>query len=324
MHKVLVVMSGIGAAVVSIIFLPISLGIYLLVQFWKRKTLANAAGLFAIWAGGSLLWSLCVEHFSPKDMESIKQGQLAKADAQITKLDEKRQRLLPLLEAAVNEKAVLIEKLRDAGIRAASDLQTTPSARSIVSALQKLDSDIRSLQAALGRADEGITYANAIKRRIEQEAAGVSNEELSALTGESGALESPIAGDPISLEALLTRELQGPAASIKAQPLRPGSVGEVIVGRWRPEGGAGDAVEFTPHGNVLVDSKAVATYRVQGKVLTLVPTLGPSKFFNWKKLVLEAEVLSPDEMVFSITAGPGGELQYDLEELAGKVRRISH
>lgn len=174
------------------------------------------------------------------------QNQIAQADAGILRLQQRRAKLIPLLEKATAEKDELVAKLQDAGVTKASDIKSNSSARNYAAALQKLATDIRNLQLEVSRIDEAITHANGIKRRLEQKDAGVTDEELAALTAESGAMDSPTAGDPASLDAILTQELQGKSARTIAKPSK-----QSLVGKWEIiEGEKKGTATFTSGGTI--------------------------------------------------------------------------
>lgn len=165
-------------------------------------------------------------------------------DPQVAKLEERRERLVPLLEKAEDEKDDLVAKLRDAGVTTASDLKNNPVAQRYAAALQKVTHDIAGIQSEIGRLDEAITHAKALKRRADQEKVRITDEELAALTVSSGQDLPFTATDPANLDALLAKELTGTPS--------PPSSRKSLVGKWKIEKGEVDGtVEFTAGGTVL-------------------------------------------------------------------------
>jgi hypothetical protein len=169
---------------------------------------------------------------------------LIEVDQQIAKLENRRETLIPLLEKAEDEKAELVAKLRDAGVAKSSDLKNNPTAQRYAVALQKVSHDIKTLQGEIGRLDEAITHAKALSRRANQDKVRISDEELAALSVDSGKDSPPTASDPANLDALLANELAGS----KPTPTSRKS----IVGKWKIEKGEvkGD-VEFSAGGTVI-------------------------------------------------------------------------
>lgn len=165
-------------------------------------------------------------------------------DPQVAKLEERRERLVPLLEKAEDEKADLVAKLREAGVTKSSDLKNNPVAQRYAAALQKVSHDIAGIQAEIGRLDEAVTHAKALKRRADQEKVRITDEELAALTVGSGQDLPLTATDPANLDALLAKELTGTPS--------PPSSRKSLVGKWKIEKGEVDGtVEFTAGGTVL-------------------------------------------------------------------------
>jgi len=165
-------------------------------------------------------------------------------DPQVARLEEWRERLVPLLEKAEYEKADLVAKLREAGVTKASDLKSNPVAQRYAAALQKVSHDIAGIQAEIGRLDEAITHAKALKRRVDQEKVRITDEVLAALTVGSGQDLPLTATDPTNLDALLAKELSGTTS--------PSSSRKSLVGKWKIEKGEVDGtVEFTAGGTVL-------------------------------------------------------------------------
>lgn len=165
-------------------------------------------------------------------------------DPQVAKLEERRERLVPLLEKAEDEEADLVAKLRVAGVTKASDLRNDPVAQRYAAAWQKVGHDIAGIQAEIGRLDEAITHAKALKRRAEQEKVRITDEELAALAVGSSQDLPLTATDPANLDALLAKELSGTPS--------PPSSRKSIVGKWKIEQGEVDGtVEFTAGGTVI-------------------------------------------------------------------------
>ncbi|MSR30498.1 MAG: hypothetical protein EXR99_03230 [Gemmataceae bacterium] len=117
-------------------------------------------------------------------------------------------------------------KLRSLGVAKSSDLKNNPTAQRYAVALQKIGHDIKTIQGEIGRLDEAITYANSLNRRAEQDKVRISDEELAALTVNSGKDSPPTASDPLNLDALLAKELGSKHSLPKSR--------KSIVGKWTP------------------------------------------------------------------------------------------
>ena len=203
---------------------------------------------------------------------------LTDADPKITKLENRRETLIPLLEKAEDEKAELVAKLRDAGVAKSSDLKNNPTAQRYAVALQKVSHDIKTIQDEIGRLDEAITHAKALSRRAEQDKVRITDEELAALTVDSGN-DSPLtASDPANLDALLAKELAGSEVG-QASPRTRSLRSSKLVGTWEllklGYGGEKIHFEFTASGSVIsrrAGLEFIGSYAVRDSLLTITDT----------------------------------------------------
>ena len=238
---------------------------------------------------------------------------LTDADPQITKLENRREALIPLLEKAEDEKVELVAKLRDAGVAKSSDLKNNPTAQRYAVALQKVSHDIKTIQDEIGRLDEGITHAKALSRRAEQDKVRISDEELAALTVDSGK-DSPLtASDPANLDALLAKELSGTS--------RPAASRKSLVGKWKIEKGEVDGtVEFSAGGTVIFTWFHTGLKRdwVQtGKYTLTRSTLKITESGDYgSESQREIDFLSNDELLVAKPSGLG------FTWLFGRLKRI--
>lgn len=258
---------------------------------------------------------------------SAKQSLVAQATQRLERLEAKQGSLERLLEAAEATRDDLVQQLRGIGVASAADLKGSAKARALAATLDKTIREIDGYERDAALFTDALVQTQALLRRLERartlEEAGLSEQEMATLAETNLALEEAAGGglstpiDPLQQEALLQREL----ARAPAKTARPRSLDKVIVGKWRPANDWDDVVEFTPQGKVLVEDKTIATYKVMGRNVTLLP-ITRDTFYDWKTLVMEAEILSPETLVFSLAASPGGELHDELESLLGKVERM--
>lgn len=234
-------------------------------------------------------------------------------DPQVAKLEERRERLVPLLEKAEDEKADLVAKLREAGVTKASDLKDNSVAQRYAAALQKVSHDIAGIQAEIGRLDEAITHAKALKRRAEQDTVRITDEELAALTVGSGQDLPLTATDPANLDALLAKELSGTPS--------PPSSRKSLVGKWKIEKGEVDGtVEFTAGGTVLFTwfhTGLKKDWVETGKYTLTRSTLKITEAGDYgSESQREIEFLSNDELLVAKQSGLG------FTWLFGRLKRI--
>ena len=234
-------------------------------------------------------------------------------DPQVAKLEERRERLVPLLEKAEDEKADLVAKLREAGVTKASDLKNNPVAQRYAAALQKVSHDIAGIQTEIGRLDEAITHAKGLKRRADQVRVRITDEELAALTVGSGQDLPPTATDPANLDALLAKELNGTPS--------PPSSRKSIVGKWKIEKGEVDGtVEFTAGGTVLFTwfhTGLKKDWVQTGKYTLTLSTLKISEAGDYgSESQRQIEFLSNDELLVAKQSGLG------FTWLFGRLKRI--
>lgn len=130
-------------------------------------------------------------------------------DVRIRALETRRSQLLPLLETAESDRAEIVEKLRDSGVSGGSDLRDNPIAQRLASTLQTVVRDIQRLRFEIEKLDEAVIHVNTLKRRAEQEALGITDEELASLSVDTKGDGSALSGDPVSLDDLLAQELGG-------------------------------------------------------------------------------------------------------------------
>ncbi len=234
-------------------------------------------------------------------------------DPQVAKLEERRERLVPLLEKAEDEKADLVAKLREAGVTKASDLKSNPVAQRYAAALQKVSHDTAGIQAEIGRLDEAITHAKALKRRAEQEKVRITDEELAALTVGSSQSLPLTATDPANLDALLAKELTGTPS--------PPSSRKSLVGKWKIEKGEVDGtVEFTAGGTVLFTwfhTGLKKDWVQTGKYTLTRSTLKITEAGDYgSESQRQIEFLTSDELLIANESGLG------FRKLFGRLKRI--
>ena len=239
---------------------------------------------------------------------------------QVSNLKERRDKLVPLLESAEQEKASLVAKLREAGVSKSSDLKNNPAAQRLASALQKVSGNIKNLQTEIARVDEALALTVSLERLNEQKKVAVSDEELSALAVASNQDLPPTANDPAHLEAILSKEL---GSKKRTDP--SDARAKQLVGKWLAEPGDREqyVVEFAPWGIVTGTkshsytdgsrSNFVETGRYSLDGSTLIITEVGSR---GKTIQREVEFLTNNELLVTKPTEGG------FYSLYGRLRRI--
>jgi hypothetical protein len=252
---------------------------------------------------------------------------VAQATQRLERLQAKQGSIEQLREAAEETRNDLVLQLQSMGVTGSTGLKGNAKARSLAATLETTVREIDGYQRDSARFIDALVQTQALLRRLERaqtlEEAGLSDQDFATLAETNLVLDEAAAGgsvfttDPLQQEALLQREL----AREPSKSTRIGSLTKVLVGKWHSVENF-DMVEFTPQGKVLIDDKSVATYKVTGATVTLLPiSRERNGYHDWKKLVVEAEMLSSDTLVFSLVGSPGGDLPDELESLLGKVER---
>ncbi|MEI6037809.1 MAG: hypothetical protein WCQ91_07795 [Planctomycetota bacterium] len=102
-----------------------------------------------------------------------------------------------------------------------------------------------------------------------------------------------------------------------------------IIGSWTPTDSYDNkppVIEFTPGGKAFIHHAhlgldLVASYKVSGNKITLTPMVRDT-YYSWKQVVIEVELLGPDEMIWTLTAKPSDPIESEIEDLLGKVLRV--
>jgi hypothetical protein len=280
---------------------------------WRKETPTNTAPSSPIGIAPPPLFDPAEPPSFGSPPSSPTTPALTEADQQIAKLENRRETLIPLLDKAEDEKAELVKKLREAGVAKLSDLKNNPTAKRYAVALQKISHDIAGIQAEIGRLDEAITHAKALKRRAEQEKVRITDEELAVLTVGSGQDLPLTASDPANLDALLAKELSespSPTASRKS-----------LVGKWKIEQGEVDGtVEFSAGGTVIFTWFHVGLKKDwvhTGKYSVSRSTLKITEAGDYgSQSEREIEFLSNDELLVAKQSGLG------FTWLFGRLKRI--
>ena len=263
------------------------------------------------------------------------QAVVSQAQRRLERLEAREGGIQKLVDAAQDTKDDLVQQLRDLGVTTASGFKGNAKARSLVGLLQKTVREIESYEQDQARFTEAITQTRAMLRRLERaktlEEAGLSDEELASLAETNLTLEEAARGplpmqDPIQEESVLQTVLNSPPTT---RPARPQRLDKAIIGSWTPTDSYANTppvIEFTPGGKAFIPhartgGDLVASYKVSGNKVTLTPMVRDT-YYNWKQLVIEAEVLGPEEMIWTLTAKPSDTIESEIEDLLGKVRRV--
>lgn len=315
---------------------PIKLALAILVSFFLVRNLIWQVNLvlavsvsvmaFIYFKYRWLFWGTAVVGFSLIGLiyfvllESRTKMPEPTAEYKITQLEYRRDKLMPLLEKAEDEKADLIAKLKDAGVAKASDLKNIPIARHYAVSLAKVSQEIELLQDKIGRLEEAISSANSIIRQAEQNKVQISDEDLAKLTVVSGENSTPATLDPANLDALLAKELNGANSStkhrvsigtnnsVKGPKITEPSTSHLIsgpaklYGNWEilknGYGGKKVYLEFTKQGSVIFRMELlenIGKFTLSGSQLTLTDKRGKNSNYALEFASDGKSVLMRDE-----------------------------
>lgn len=262
---------------------------------------------------------------------SGKQAMVAQATQRLERLEAKQGSIERLLEAAEETRDDLVQQLQSMGVTSSTGLKGNAKARTLAATLEKTVREINGYERDSARFTEALVQTQALLRRLERaqtlEEAGLSDQELATLTETNLALDeaagggAPITTDPLQQEALLHQEL----ARQPTKKTRPGSLAKTIVGRWTPVGSHWSTppqIEFTTGGKAVVNDRLVVAYTISGRAMTLSRSASSDEYHEWRVFVLDAEILSPDEMIWSVKGTVPPHLDLELEQFIGKVRRV--
>jgi hypothetical protein len=141
----------------------------------------------------------------------IRSPALASLEAKREALEQRRAQIGTLVERAEADKQRVVARLRAMGATSAKSIPNTSEARRLVSELQRLSSEIASLQRDALTLDEAIAKAGSLARRMEQSEIAITDDELGGLSVDlrSASDGSPRTTTPIEIETLLDAELSG-------------------------------------------------------------------------------------------------------------------
>ena len=75
-------------------------------------------------------------------------------DDQISKLEDRKNKLKPLIDKTEAQKQLLLDKLKDAGITQGTDLKGNPAAQRLANSLKQVILDIRKLKIEIDKIDD--------------------------------------------------------------------------------------------------------------------------------------------------------------------------
>jgi len=198
--------------------------------------------------------------------------------------------------------------------------------------VQKVSAEIAGLQRQTATLDTAILDAKSVIRRMEREAAGISEDEMRKLAEQLKDVEDRTDGSalpvtPLDVDAAVDKALKGPIADPKARPTTRLTLAAQLVGKWQvAEGKKKGTIEFTKGGTALVvwsdglrnalgesERRATLKYTLSGSKLKLEE---PGNFEYRQKQAITIEVISSDEMIFVVD-----DEAMSFDWLEGRIKR---
>lgn len=107
---------------------------------------------------------------------------IAVAKKQVERIEQKLLKVETLQRQAQQERDEMVAKLRDLGIESATDLKRNPRGQRMAENLAKLSAEIDGMGSQLATIDTELLKARSIVRRMEQEQAGITDDEMRQLS----------------------------------------------------------------------------------------------------------------------------------------------
>ena len=112
---------------------------------------------------------------------SLEKGPIADAKRQVQKIEIKLSKIEGILESALTDRDELAGNLRSYGVNSAADLKDNIRGQRVADNLAKIAGEIDGLERQLASIESELLKAKTIVRRMEQEAAGISETEMRML-----------------------------------------------------------------------------------------------------------------------------------------------
>ena len=249
---------------------------------------------------------------------------LSEAKQRLSGFEQKQLQLEPLLEKAEADRSALIGKLREMGVTSVTDLKNNAEAQRLAASVQKVASEIRGLQQQRLSLDAAIIDAKTVIRRMEREAAGISDDEMRRLSEQlrdvvdrTDPAAMPVT--PLDVDVALSEAIR---LTPKAASLSPQEASRTLIGKWEVvEGEVKGTATFTTGGNIIFtwwheslgkNWSETGTYAVATKRLTIK---GAGDYGQASER--ELEFLSEDEVLINKPQGLG------MSWLFGRLKRVN-
>ena len=229
---------------------------------------------------------------------------------------QKREKIEPLLKKSQEDRDELITKLREIGVNSTADLKGNARGQRLAESVQKLETEIAGLQGQITLLDTAIVDARAFIRRVEREAAGISEEEIRKLDEQLRDIEdrtdgTPLPVTPLDIDAALEKAFKVQPSKQKALPSAHQPLAAQLIGKWQvSEGRRKGTIEFTKGGTALLawsdglrnalgesERRATLRYSVAGNTLKIEAS---GDYEYRQKQEMQVEVVSGDEIIFVI------------------------
>jgi hypothetical protein len=149
-------------------------------------------------------------------------GPIADAKRQVQRIEAKLAKIETIQKSAFADRDELVAKLRAVGVNSVADLKGNIRGQTIAENLAKLATEIEGRERQLALIDTELLKAKSIVRRMEQEQAGLTQEELNALAlqlrdleDRSAAITLPIT--PIGVDSAVENALKGSPSQKKSK-----------------------------------------------------------------------------------------------------------
>ncbi len=154
----------------------------------------------------------------PGQQLALGSGPIADAKRQVQRIEQKLAKVEAILKSALSDRDEYAAKLRSLGVNSSADLKGNIRGQRVAENLVKLATEIEGLERQLAVIDTELLKAKTIVRRLEQESAGLTEEERQQLAFQLKETEdrmnaTPTITTPINVDAAVEKALKESAKS---------------------------------------------------------------------------------------------------------------
>jgi len=149
-------------------------------------------------------------------------GPIADAKKQVQKIEAKIVKLEAIQKAALADRDEFAAKLRSVGVNSPADLKGNIRGQRLAENLVKLATEIEGRERQLAVVDTELLKAKSLVRRMEQEQAGLSEDEMRSLSQQLREVEertdgTPLPFTPLDVDSAVEKALKGSTTPKKSK-----------------------------------------------------------------------------------------------------------